>query len=159
MGGAVFPPCIFLVIPLRSWIKGIYLKFINISVFTTSKPVILTCSFLKTNFYWFIYFWLHWIFIALSSWGKWEPQVGVSLWCVGFSLLGFTCCGTQGLGVWASIVVAQGLRAQGLSSCGTWAHLPQGMWNLPRPGTGKSLCPELAGRVHWTTREVLLIGS
>ena len=34
----------------------------------------------------------------------------------------------QALGVRASVVVAQGL-----SSCGAWAWLPCGMWNLPGP--------------------------
>ena len=30
---------------------------------------------------------------------------------------GFSCCGAQALGAWASVVVAHGL-----SSCGTWAQ-------------------------------------
>ena len=44
----------------------------------------------------------------------------------------------QGLqGAWASVAVARGLRDRGsralecwISSCGTWAQLPRGMWNL-----------------------------
>ena len=34
----------------------------------------------------------------------------------------------------ASHCRAQALAYIGFSSCGTWAQLPHGMWNLPRPG-------------------------
>ena len=34
---------------------------------------------------------------------------------------------------------------QRLSSCGTWASLPRGMWDLPRPGL-EPMSPALAGR-------------
>ena len=44
---------------------------------------------------------------------------------------GFSCCGAQALGTWASVVVADGL-----SSCG--------MWDLPRPGL-EPMSPALAG--------------
>ena len=37
-----------------------------------------------------------------------------------------------------------GFRRKSFSSCGTWAYLPCGMWNLPGPGI-ESLSPELAG--------------
>ena len=36
---------------------------------------------------------------------------------------------SQALSAWASIVIALGL-----SSCGTWALVACGRWNLPRPG-------------------------
>ena len=48
-------------------------------------------------------------------------------------------CRTQVLGTQASVAAA--LR---LNSCGTWAWLLQGMWNLPRPGI-KPVSPTLAG--------------
>ena len=39
---------------------------------------------------------------------------------------------------------AQALRCTGFSSCGTWALLPWGMWNLPGAGI-KAMSPALAG--------------
>ena len=45
------------------------------------------------------------------------------------SYTGGFSCGAQVLGRQASVVVARGL-----SSCGTWASLLQGMWHLPGPG-------------------------
>ena len=51
-----------------------------------------------------------------------------SLRCAGFSLGGFSCCGTRAIGAWASVVVARGLSSCGsralerrFSSCGAWA--------------------------------------
>ena len=69
--------------------------------------------FFKINlFIVFIYFWLHWVFTAAH---------GLSLVVTsrGYSSLrrtGFSCCGAQALGAWASVVVACGL-----SSCGSQA--------------------------------------
>ena len=59
--------------------------------------------------YLFIYFWLHWVFIA---------RVGVTLRCSAQAshYSGFSCCGAWALGSWASVVVARRL-----SSCGTQA--------------------------------------
>ena len=93
----------------------------------------------------FVYFWLHWVFIA-----KWRPSlVSVSrscslLGCTGFSLWwllllqsmgsrhkGFSSCSSQ-------------THELGLRSCSPWAWLPYGMWNLP--GTGiEPMSPALAG--------------
>ena len=73
----------------------------------------------------------------------------------------FSNCGEQGLlpsrgaGLLlavASLVAEHGLydaqastvAALGLSSCGSWAQLPCGMWNLPGPGI-ESVSPALAG--------------
>ena len=54
---------------------------------------------------------------------------------------GFSCCRARALGMWASVVVAHGLSSCGsraieyrLSSCGEWAYLLGGMWDLPGPG-------------------------
>ena len=64
---------------------------------------------------------------------------------------GFSCCGVQALGAWASVVVACGL-----SSCGSWALERRlsssgirawslcGMWDLPGPGL-EPMSPALAG--------------
>ena len=61
----------------------------------------------------------------------------------------------------ASVVTARGLHSYDLwavehqlSSCGTQAQLPQGMWNLPEPGielgrpalAGRRLTPGLPGK-------------
>ena len=45
---------------------------------------------------------------------------------------GLSCCTTQAVG------------HVGFSSCGTWAYLPRGMWDLPWPGI-KPMLPALAG--------------
>ena len=68
----------------------------------------------------FIYFWLRWVFVAargLSRCGEWVSHRG-----------GFSCCGAQALGAWASVVAARRLSSYGswalecrLSSCGTRA--------------------------------------
>ena len=78
----------------------------------------------------------------------------------------FSSCGERGLllvvvhGLLiavASLVAEHGLLARGLSSCGlqalehrlsscgAWAYLLHGMWDLPRPGL-EPVSPALAGR-------------
>ena len=66
----------------------------------------------------FIYFWLHWVFVAARGLFSSRGERGAALHygtqashCGGFS-----CCGAWGLGAWASVVVACGL-----SSCGSRA--------------------------------------
>ena len=61
------------------------------------------------------------------------------------------CYGARALGMWASVVVAHGLSSCGsqalecrLSSCGAWASLLRGMWDLPGPGL-EPVSPALAG--------------
>ena len=95
--------------------------------------------------------------------------IGSSLLHAGFSLVaasgsfssfqceashcgGFSCCGAQALGAWASAVVACRLSSCGswalgrrLSRCGTRAQLLRGMWDLPGPGL-EPVSPALAGR-------------
>ena len=63
----------------------------------------------------------------------------------------FSCCGARALGMWASIVVACELSSCGswdlerrLGSCGTWAQLLRGTWDLPGPGL-EPVSPALAG--------------
>ena len=59
----------------------------------------------------FIYFWLHWVFVAAH---RLSLVVGIggysSLWCVGFSLR------------WLLLLQSTGSRRAGLSSCGTQAR-------------------------------------
>ena len=99
-------------------------------------------NFFKNKFYLFIYFWLHWVFIAARRLSLVAASGGYSCGtrashCSGFFCCergmrashcgGFFCCGAQALGAWASVVVACGLSSCGswglecrLSSCGTW---------------------------------------
>ena len=48
------------------------------------------------------------------------------------------------------------VEAGGLSSCGVWASLPRGMWDLSSLTRNQTCVPCIAGRIlyHWTTREV-----
>ena len=49
-----------------------------------------------------------------------------------------------------SLVAEDGfLWTRGLSTCGTWAYLPCGMWNLSGPGI-KSVSPALEGEFFTT---------
>ena len=58
----------------------------------------------------FIYFWLHWVFIAARGLSLVAASGGCSsLRCTGFSLGGFSCCRAWALGAWASVVVPCGL--------------------------------------------------
>ena len=53
----------------------------------------------------------------------------------------FSSCSEWGLfSSWGT----QAIEHMGTSSCGTWAYLPHGMWNLPRPGI-ELVSPALAG--------------
>ena len=80
---------------------------------------------------------------------------------------GFSCCGAQALGVWASVVVARGLSSCGswalerrLSSCGTRAQLLCSMWDLPGPGI-EPFVPCVGRWIlnHCATREVPILDS
>ena len=64
---------------------------------------------------------------------------------------GFSLCGAQGLGAWASVVAVRGLSScdsraveHRLSSCGAQASLLHGMCDLPGPGI-EPMSPALAG--------------
>ena len=43
-----------------------------------------------------------------------------------------------------------------LFSCGMWAYLPRGMWNLSSPTRDQAYIPCITRQIlnHWTTREV-----
>ena len=49
----------------------------------------------------------------------------------------------------ASLVAENRLQTRRLSSCGSWAQLLRGTWDLPRPGL-EPVCPALAGRFSTT---------
>ena len=63
----------------------------------------------------FIYFWLRWVFFASRAFSLVAVRGGfLWLWCMGFSLLGFSCCRARALGTWALVVATYAL-----SSCGS----------------------------------------
>ena len=75
-----------------------------------------------------------------------------------FCARAFSSCGKRGplliavrtpLTIAASLVAEHRLQTRRLSSCGSWAHLLRGMWDLPRPGL-ELVSPALAGRLSTT---------
>ena len=77
------------------------------SLFHINDSVLYTL-FKKINL--FIYFWLHWVFIAVRGLSLVVASRGYcSLQCVGFSLQ------------WLLSLRSTGSRRAGFSSCGTWA--------------------------------------
>ena len=85
--------------------------------------------FVFNTFIYFIYFWLHWVFVAAHGF-LYLRGAGAALSCGARASHcgGFSCCGARALGTWASVVVALrlsscGLRAleRRLSSCGARA--------------------------------------
>ena len=118
--------------------------------------------FFSYKFILFIYFWLHWVFIASGLSLVAESGGYSSLWCAGFSLRwllllrstgsrhkGFSSCGTR-----ASVVVARGLQSTGSvvvahrlscsAACGIF------------PDQGSNRVPCLGKRIlnHCATRDV-----
>ena len=75
-----------------------------------------------------------------------------------FCARAFSSCGEWGplfiavrgpLTVMASLVAEHRLQTRRLSSCGSWAQLLRGMWDLPRPGL-EPVPPALVGRLSTT---------
>ena len=75
-----------------------------------------------------------------------------------FCARAFSSCGKRGplfiavrgpLTITASLVAEHTLQTRRLSSCGSWAQLLRGMWDLPRPGL-EPVSPALAGRFSTT---------
>ena len=89
-----------------------------------------------------IYFWPRWVSVAACG----LPPAAVSrrplLAAVRGPLTAVAslCCGARAPGARASAVVARGL-----SSCGAWAQLLRGLWDIPGPGL-EPVSPALAGR-------------
>ena len=98
------------------------------------------CSFLKNHF---IYLFLIALGLCCCMWAfsSCSEQELLFFGAQASHFGGFSC--------WAQIL------EQGLSSCGAWAQLPHGMWNLPRLGI-KPVSPALPGELlTTTTREAL----
>ena len=111
-------------------------------VFCSLRPILIL----------FIYFWLHWVFVA-ARWLSLVAESGgySSLRCAGFSLRWLLLLRSMGSRAQASVVVARRLSSCGswalehrLSSCGTQAQLLCSMWDLPGPGL-QPMSPALAG--------------
>ena len=75
-----------------------------------------------------------------------------------FCARAFSSCGERGplfivvrgpLTVAVSLVAEHRLQTRRLSSCGSWAQLLCGIWDLPRPGL-EPVSPALAGRLSTT---------
>ena len=66
--------------------------------------------FLINLFILFIYFWLHWVFVAVHGLSR-VVSSGATLCCCARAshCSGFSCCGAWALGMGASVVVAHGL--------------------------------------------------
>ena len=102
----------------------------------------------------------------------WLIAVLVLHWCPGFSLVAeskglLSSCGTQAslvvasLIAWTSVVASSSQTLEHrLSSCGTMAQLPQGMWNLPGAWM-EPMSPLLAGGslslIHQGSRAVVIL--
>ena len=67
--------------------------------------------------------WCAWAFYSYGKWGLLCCEARPS-YCSGFS-----CCRARAVGSVGSVVAASGL-----SSCGAWAQLLCGMWDIPGPG-------------------------
>ena len=77
---------------------------------TTVPPGKPFCGFSFFNFI-FIYFWLHWVFVAARGLSLVVASGGYSLlWCMGFSLW------------WLLLLQSMGSRHTGFSSCGMWTQ-------------------------------------
>ena len=58
----------------------------------------------------YIFFWLHWVFVAVCGLSLVVASRGYSLFGAQDShCSGFSCCGAWALGAWASVVAAHGL--------------------------------------------------
>ena len=97
------------------------------------------------NFFYLLFIYFFFFFLAVlglrfcarafSSCGKWGPLLIV----------------VRGpLTIAASLVAEHRLQTLRPSSCGSWAQLLCGMWDLPRPGL-EPTSPALAGRFSTTT--------
>ena len=102
------------------------------------------------KFYLFIYLYYYYVFGCVES--SLLHAGFLQLWQAGTA----HHCGARALGMRTSAVVARGPSSCGslalecrLSSCGAWAQLLRGTWDLLRPGL-EPVSPALAGRFSTT---------
>ena len=61
----------------------------------------------------FVYFWLHYVLIDCTGFlWLWGSEATVGCRAPASHCSGFSCCGAQVLGAWASVVVANRLRSR-----------------------------------------------
>ena len=103
--------------------------------------------FINSYFYLFIYLFIYFIYLFIFG------HVGSS-----FRARAFSSCSKRGplfiavrgpFTFTAPPVAGHRLQTRRLSSCGSRAQLPRGMWDLPRPGL-EPVSPALAGRLSTT---------
>ena len=111
-----------------------------------------TSSLFKNVFFLFIYFWSHWVFLAVRGLSLVVESRGYISSCSvqASHRSDFFHCKAQALGAWASVVAESGFSScdswaleHRLSSCGPWALLLHSMWTLPSPGI-EAMDPALA---------------
>ena len=86
------------------------------------------------------HFWLCWVCVARCGLSLVVASGGhSSLHCSGFY-----CCTAWALGHSGFSSCGSWALEHGLNSCGTWAYLLHGVWDLPGPGI-KPVSPALAG--------------
>ena len=114
---------------LTSLTRHYFVKFIQV--------VVCNCNLF------FVIFWLHLGLLCCAQAFLYLQRARATLRCGAKA--------SWALGVRASVVVAFGLSSSGslalelrLSSCGTWASLLCGMWDLPGPGL-EPMSPALTG--------------
>ena len=91
-------------------------------------PLLFLISFYSILKFLFIYFWLHWVFIAAHGLSLVASSKGYSsLWCVGYSLLWLLLSRSTGSRYAGSVVVVQGLSCS--AACGIF------------PDQGSNPCP------------------
>ena len=111
--------------------------------------------FFKIFFFFLIYFWLHWVSVAAR--GIFVEACGLLSSC-GVRVFLFSSCGARVpehvgsvvCGTWALV------EERELSSCGAWAQLPRGMWDLSSLTRDRTPVPCIVRWIlyRWTTREV-----
>ena len=118
------------------------LFYLDLKLLISTLGLIVHSVFLKKFYfilYLLIYFWFHWVFVAVHGLSLVAVSGGYSLLrCVGFSLW------------WLLLLWSTGSRCAGFSSCGTRAQLLCGMWDLPGPGL-EPVSPALTGGFLTTT--------
>ena len=81
---------------------------LKVNIPHSSMLPFLFLNFFKKN-YLFIYFWLHWVFVAACTFSLVAVSGGYSsLWCAGFSLR------------WLLLLWSMGSRRADFRSCGMW---------------------------------------
>ena len=115
-----------------------------------SRTLFILYSLLFFKFY--LFFWLHWVFVAARGLSLVAVSRGYSFVAVRGLLIvvASLCCGAQALGMRASVVTALGLSICGswalecrLSSCGTRAFSCSTACGI-FPDQGSNPCP-----LHW----------